>query len=288
VLNPYAQACEGIRALIARDAADPSLAQTALPRFYEHGEAVEHAVVLFHGFTNCPEQFDQLAQRFHELGCNVFVPRIPRHGHKDRLTHDLAKLTDAELQASATQAYQFARGLGRCVSALGLSLGGSLVLWLAQTQPIDLAVPISPFLMPIAIPEAIGMPVMRALAFLPDMYWWWDPRVKEKCQPEYAYPGFPTHGLTQCIFAGNSVIERAAKEQPLARRCTLVTNRNESAVNNGVARTLLARWQRGGAGYTELELRDLGPPRHDIIDPSTFPQARTLVYPKLEELVLGA
>jgi hypothetical protein len=31
----------------------------------------------------------------------------------------------------------------------------------------------------------------------------------------------------------------------------------------------------------------LGVPRHDIIDPTTFPEARTLVYPRLAELALS-
>jgi hypothetical protein len=66
-----------------------------------------------------------------------------------------------------------------------------------------------------------------------------------------------------------------------------VTHDEESAVNNGVARRLFARWHSGSAGYGELVLEGLGPPRHDIIDPTTFPAARTLVYPKIEALVLG-
>jgi carboxylesterase len=282
----FAQASASIRAVIARDAGDPLLEKAALPRFYEHGKAVENAVVLFHGFTNCPQQFDELARQFHDRGCNVYVPRIPYHGHKDRLTRDLAKLTVPELQASATEAYGFARGLGKRVTALGLSLGGSMALYLAQTQPIDLAVPVSPFLMPIGIPDGLGLLAMQLLNFWPDMYWWWDPRVKENCLPVYAYPGYPTHALAECVFLGNSVIELAPKDKPLGRRCTLVTNRNESAVNNNVARKLFKRWQSEGADYGEVVLTGLGVPRHDIIDPTTFPQARTLVYPKLEKIVL--
>lgn len=278
---------ERILAEIARDAADPALDRRALPRFYEHGAVVENAVVLFHGFTNCPQQFDELARRFHAAGCNVYVPRIPGHGRKDRLTLELAQLTIEELQGSANDAYELARGLGTRVSVVGISLGGSMAAWLAQTAPVDLAVPVAPFLMPIVLPESIGLPVMRLVDALPDLYVFWDPRVKEKCLPDYAYPGFPTHGLAQCIFLGDAVIERAAKAKPLARRCTLVTNANESAVNNGVARSLLAAWRRGGADYAELVLRELGPPRHDVVDPTTFPQARTLVYPKLEDLVLS-
>ena len=37
--------------------------------------------------------------------------------------------------------------------------------------------------------------------------------------------------------------------------------------------------------YRELVLDGIGR-RHDVIDPTTFPQGRTLVYPKLEALVL--
>jgi hypothetical protein len=66
-----------------------------------------------------------------------------------------------------------------------------------------------------------------------------------------------------------------------------VTNARESAVNNAVALLLLDGWVAGGAPYAHVELRDLGEPRHDIIDPTTFPQARTLVYPALESIVLG-
>lgn len=283
----FAQTCKRIRESIARDAADPAIAQAALPRLYEHGAAAERAVILIHGFTTCPQQFEELAHRFYDRGCNVYVPRIPRHGYQNRLTRDLANLTVPELQASSHEAYEFARGLGARVNVVGLSLGGSMALWLAQTQPLDTAVSIAPFLMPIAIPGAAGTPLMRFLDFLPDMYWWWDPRVKERCKPDYAYPGLPTHGLAECIFFGNAVVEQGGRAQPLARRCTLVTHDKESAVNNGVARRLFARWHRGNAGYGELVLEGLGPPRHDIIDPTTFPAARTLVYPKLEALVLG-
>jgi carboxylesterase len=278
---------DGIRAVIERCRNDASLESDALPRFYEHGGAVENAVVLFHGFTNCPQQFDELAQAFYARGCNVYVPLIPFHGKKDRLTWALENLTVAVLQDASNEAYRLARGLGRRVTALGLSLGGSMALYLAQTQAIDLAVPVAPFLMPIGVPRSIGMLGMRLLNFLPDQYWWWDPRVKENCLPVYAYPGFPSHALAECIFLGNSVFDAAGTAKPLAKACTLVTNQNESAVNDNVARELLAIWTRAGAQTRQVVLSGLGPPRHDIIDPTTFPQGRTLVYPRLEEVVLG-
>ncbi len=289
----FDDAVKTIHAAIARDAADPNIARTGLPRLYEHGKPVQHAVVLFHGFTNCPQQFDELARAFHARGCNVYVPRIPRHGLADRLTRDLANLTVPELETCAKDAVDLARGLGARVSAVGLSLGGSMALWLAQTQPIELAVPIAPFLMPVApgpvpvhIPSAVGDPAMRLLHTIPNMYWWWDPRVKERSLPVYAYPGYPTHALAELIFLGDAVVADARKNKPRARHCILITNEHDNAVDNGIARKLLALWNRNGAGYRELILTGLGGPRHDVIDPTTFPQGRTQVYPKLEALVL--
>ena len=72
---PYGEAVAAIRAIIERDAADPTLIEAALPRLYDHGKRVRNAVVFFHGFTNCPQQFDELARQFYDRGCNVFVPR---------------------------------------------------------------------------------------------------------------------------------------------------------------------------------------------------------------------
>jgi hypothetical protein len=284
--QPFARARDAIRAIIARDAADPTLETVAVPRLYEHGQAVEHALVLFHGFTNCPQQCDELARRFYTLGCNVYVPRIPGHGRKDRLTRELAGMTTTELQDAARDAYLLTAGLGRTVGASGISLGASLVLWLAQTEPLDLALPVAPFLMPIGIPRRAGTLVMRVLDLLPDMYWWWDPRVKEQSQPPYAYPGFPTHALAECAFLCDALFRAGRRTAPRARRCVLVSNHGESAVNNGVARNLLALWGRTHSVCREVVLYGLGEPRHDIFDPSTYADARTKVYPELEALVL--
>ncbi len=280
------RARDAIRAIIARDAADPTLEAVALPRLYEHGAAVEHALVLFHGFTNCPQQCDELARHFYALGCNVYVPRIPGHGRKDRLTRELASMTTAELQEAARTAYRLTAGLGRTVSGSGISLGASMVLWIAQTEPIDLALPVAPFLMPLGIPRFFGTLLMRALDLLPDQYWWWDPRVKENQRPLYAYPGFPTHALAECAFLCDALFRAGRRDAPRARRCVLVTNHGESAVNNGTARKLLGLWGRVRSTCNELVLYGLGEPRHDVFDPSTYPDARTKVYPELEALVL--
>ncbi len=284
---PFADTVRTIRAAIARDAADPLILPAGLSRLYEHGRPTEHAVVLFHGFTNCPQQFDELARGYYARGCNVYVPRIPHHGLKDRLTRDLDNLTVGKLERFADETFVLARGLGTSVAALGLSLGGALVLWLAKTQPIDLAVPIAPFLLPLPDPQFVGAPALRLLLTIPSMYWWWDVRIKEHTKPDYAYPGYTTHAIAELVFLGDAIRAGASATKPRARRCVIVLNELDNAVDNRVTRSLLATWNRDGAGYRELVLAGIPPRRHDVIDPTTFPQGRTLVYPVLESLVLG-
>jgi pimeloyl-ACP methyl ester carboxylesterase len=274
-----------IQKKIEEEAADPAIRPEGVSLLLTHGKPVQHAVVLFHGFTNVPRQFEPLAQVLFKSGCNVYVPRLPRHGNKDRMTTDLANLTVTEIQNAADEAYSLARGLGKSVSVLGLSLGGSMALWLTQTQPVDLTVPISPFLMPLGYPEPAITAAAHLAYAIPSFYCFWDSKLKENSLPAYAYPGYPTHAMAELVFFGADIFKLAAVGKPRAKNCTLVTNAGENAVNNDVSRRLVALWNTKGAHYTELTLKNLGAPRHDIIDPVTFPQGRTLVYPVLERLV---
>ena len=81
-----------------------------------------------------------------------------------------------------------------------------------------------------------------------------------------------------------SIFAAAARSKPAAPRCTIVLNAQDPAVNNAAARELAGRWQRDGAGYTLAIWDDLDKV-HDVIDPSTYPGARTLVYPRLAGLL---
>jgi carboxylesterase len=240
--------------------------------------------VLFHGLTNCPQQFDEFAQLLHARGDNVYVPRLPYHGHKDRLTKAPGAITAAEIEAAATEAAGFARGLGERTGATGISLGATMALSLAQSGAVDNAIGIAPFLMPALVPRGPGMLLMRLLERLPNRFLWWDPRIKERQLPVYAYPGFWTHCLAQSVYAGAAIFAAAAQAAPLAATCTVIVNAQDPAVNNRAARDLVSAWQRHGTAYGYTVWQGLGK-LHDIIDPSTYPAARTRVYPHLAALL---
>ena len=106
-----------------KDLDGPNVNPLCHTRLYSHGHRVERALVLLHGFTNCPQQMDALGRLFYERGWNVFIPRYPRHGYTDRLNTSISELRSAHLIAVANRAADVGSGLGERVTIAGLSLG---------------------------------------------------------------------------------------------------------------------------------------------------------------------
>src|SRR5207245_4093617 len=93
---------EGMRIAEEIKALDgPNVNPLCHTRVYTHGRRVERSLVLLHGFTNCPQQMDELGRRFHERGWNVFVPRYPRPGYTDRLNTSIARRQAVQMMSLA-------------------------------------------------------------------------------------------------------------------------------------------------------------------------------------------
>jgi esterase/lipase len=250
---------------------------------FDHGRRTPLAVVLFHGFTNNPAQYARFAPLLYERGANVFVPRMPEHGDRDRMTARLAGLTAEMLLASATESIDLAYGLGERVATLGISMGGTLTAYFAQFRDIAVAVPVAPDFALLQLPYSISHLLERVLLRLPNVFLWWDPRAGARHPPITAYPRFSTRALMQTLRIGDEVYVAARRHRPRATRIVTIVNRTDPAVNNEVTRQVYLDWQQwNGDGVAWVELRNL-PENHDIIDPQN-PLARTgLVYPKLLE-----
>ena len=266
---------------------DDTILPAARSALLDHGTRTPLAVVLFHGITNNPAQYAELAPLVHKAGANVFVPRMPEHGDKNRLTTRLAKLTAETLVASANEAVDIAFGLGERVALLGISMGGSLAAYFAQYRTVALAVPVAPDFALLQLPYPVSRLLARIFLALPNFFFWWDPRAGIKQRPVTAYPRCSTHALMQTLRIGDDVFTAAKERRPLADRVVTVVNRCDPAVNNEATQEIVKEWcgwNRNGVAY--VDLRKL-PENHDIIDPAN-PLARTdLVYPKLLEILAG-
>lgn len=278
----FAEALRRIDSLATRD--DATVDPRCRLRLYHHGHPTGRVVVIFHGLTNCPQQFDEFARRVHDRGANVLVVRLPHHGLADRMTTELGRVRAAELTAVADQAVDMAHGLGDSVSVTGLSVGGTMALWIGQHRAdVDRVVAIAPLLGVHAIAGPLTPSAARLAMTLPDQLMWWDDKKQANLPgPPYCYPRFSTRAVGETLRLGCAVAELARRAAPAAASVVLVTVANDPAVTNPPIEALAAAWRQKAPGKIEtFEFpADLGI-GHDMIDPLQ-PYARLdIAYPPL-------
>jgi carboxylesterase len=88
--------------------------------------------LVLHGFTGCPQSMRPLAKAFVEAGFTVELPRLPGHG---TTVEDMVGYRWSDWTAAADVAYGKLAARTSSVVVAGLSMGGSLSLWLAQQHP---------------------------------------------------------------------------------------------------------------------------------------------------------
>lgn len=285
-MDPYS---EGARiASLLTDLDGPNVNPACRTRLYAHGKRTERALVLLHGFTNCPQQFDALGRRFHQQGWNVLIPRYPRHGYSDRLSTAMSELRAEHLLALANRSAEAAQGLGEHVTVAGLSLGGTLAAHLAQeADHVDRAVLIAPAFGLKRVPRPTYPVLIRLTKMLPNLYIWWDPRLKDRLPPSYGYPRFSTHAYAALLDIASGVVRAAHSVKPAAREIVVVTNANEPALENRFTHDLVDSWRAHGAHVATHEFPRSARLPHDLIDPGNPGQNTELVYPVVTRLISG-
>lgn len=253
-----------------------------------HGGRTGRVVVLFHGLSNCPAQFDSLGRMLHARGANVVIPVLPRHGCADRMTTSLARLDARELVTFADQVLDAAAGLGDSLTVAGLSLGGVLAAWAAQERPdVDRAVVIAPMFGIALAPGRLSNAVARVYRALPNRFQWWDPRAREALPgPDHVYPRWSTRSIEETLWLGAAVAGAASRQAPAARAITLVTVGHDLAVDNRRAAEVAERWRAHGADVESVSFPDSLHLNHDLIDPEQVGARPALVYPKMVGMLL--
>ena len=263
------------------------LDERCLSRLASPGVATESVVVLVHGFTNCPAQFDQLVAELANEDTTVYVPRMPRHGLADKLSTKPGDLDIDELIAFADTTANIAVGLGDEVTVAGLSAGGVIAAWMAETRPdLDRVVVMAPSIGFKAIPTSAGRPFTNLIRILPGFTWWWDSDLKEKLAgPEYAAPFFITSEIGEFFRIGHQILEGTG--DPPTAELVLLTNANDDAISNSYAVGLAQLWRDQGAKVTACNFApDLRLP-HDFIDPNQEAQDIEDSYPVVIRALSG-
>ncbi len=294
--NPAASYAEAVQRVTAIQAQETSgfnpLCRTQL---LTHGQKTARAIAFIHGYTNCPNQFLELGQQFYDLGYNVLLVPMPHQGLADVMSTELSKLTAEDMVAYSDELVDILRGLGDRVSVGGLSQGGVIAAWAAQTRPdLDQAVLLAPGFGVNPIPTQANLLATNMILAAPEFYLWWgslvrfDPTPPAPPTPDgvQGYPRFSAHGLAQQFRLGLATQALARRAAPAASSIIVVTNGADLAVQNSLTEQVVADWRAHGAGsvVTYMFPADLQID-HDMIDPHRDNQKVNLVYPKLIELI---
>jgi esterase/lipase len=275
---------QSVAAIARRQARDDSIAAPgARSILLTHERTTPSAVVLLHGLTDSPRQFERLARLLFGDGDNVYVPRLPQHGLRGEDARALGALTAQQLRVAADSIVKEAGGLGRQITVIGLCMGGAVSAWIAQQEDVERAVLIAPAIEPGRVPAMLDRPLIGLADRLP--------RMTRRSPPDSARPdrevGFNTRAAAEVLELGSSVLALASRTAPRARSITVLVNANDRTVRETAAEQLARRWKQHGADVSVYELPDSLRLPHNIIDPIGTHIDPDIVLNLLRELAAG-
>jgi pimeloyl-ACP methyl ester carboxylesterase len=290
VAAPCADAAEAEARLVEEDGREGVPLNDLCRSFVLAGaERARTSVVLFHGVSNCPRSFCALAPLLHADGHAVVAWRMPRNGHADQSTDALDRLRAEELVRSVDAAVDCAAGLADEVVVAGISAGGTLAAWAAQTRPdVARAVLIAPLFGLSRFGPRVNAAVMRLGLVVPPISIWKDPvRRREAEVLPHAYRRQSSRGTAELLRLARAVRARAATRPAAAGEIVVVLNDADTAVDNTMSLAQAAAWRRlGTAVTTHVFAAERGLP-HELIDPAEAGAHAPVVYPVLRAAVAG-
>jgi esterase/lipase len=250
----------------------------------EHGKRSAVAILLLHGYTNSPAQFDSLGRMLYRDGANVYIPRLPRHAEVNGGVTSLARLTADDLRAAADSAMDIASALGDTVVVVGLSAGGTMATWIAQFRgDASRVIIIAPLLALARIPSVLDAPFLNLAVRLPDFSRSSEP---DSEQPDRA-AGWNTRAIGQMLRLGVAARRSAERVAPASRRIDILLNANDHTISTAPVLALARSWKNRGADVRVYRLAASLKLPHDVIDPRQRIRRPDVMYPTLIALVNG-
>jgi len=273
-----------VSAIARRQAADDSVAVPgARSILLTEGAKSPRVLVLLHGLTDSPRQFEALAYLMHADGNTVYVPRLPRHALRGGNVGALSALTDQELLAAADSIVDEARGLGDSLVVVGLSMGATMGAWIAQEREVTRVVLIAPAIEPGRIPSMLDRPLIGLADHLPT--------IARASSPDTMRPdreaGFNLRAAAEIFELGSFVLREAASKAPRTRDIVVLVNASDRTVKESATEALAREWSRRGARVSLFELPDSLRLQHNIVDPIRGRVGGAAVLTLIRELTYG-
>jgi len=251
-------------------------------RLLTHGEPTDKVVVLVHGLTNSPRQFQELGEMLYNDGYNVLIPRMPYHGLKTHTVSELENTTTEGLRLFSDEIVDMAAGLGDEITVAGLSGGGTVVAWIAQNRSdVNRVVLIAPLFGLAQVPQFASTMLGNLFSRIPEITW----ASSSEVPRESVYLGWSTRGVAEYLVFSRAAQPVAEGEPSQVKNIVLVTNGNDHTVNNGMSEVIVQKWETAGATVTRYQFDEsLGLP-HDYIDVSAIGDKSQWIYPILIGLI---
>jgi len=258
-----------------------SVTEVSRSRLMTHGEKTDQVYVLIHVWTNSPRQFVELGELLYERGHNVLILRLPYHGLKSHTVGELANVNLEDMRAYGDATIDIAQGLGDEVTVIGLSVGGAEASWIAQNRgDVQRVMTIASMFGLDHLPAFLDTFLMNLFLRVPNV------NLISPSEPvrEHVYRGQSTRGVAQVMHFGETVFAQARTTSPGVSQIIVLTNANDSTIDNRQIHELVDIWEQSGAGIVTYEFdASLGMP-HDVIDVTSNSKS-DLVYAKIIELL---
>ncbi len=257
------QAEAGFADLIAKDTADPTVLPECKSLDIRPTVPQLGVVLLFHGYTSCPNQFSALAGRLAAAGYRVLVPRWPEHGIADT-DAEPNPVDGQELANFAMRTTAIALGLDKRTVVGGLSGGATLALWAAEhNAEVQRVVALAPFLGPTSVPTVLSHATGNAMRLAPNVDVWWNFSRKEADQvPRYSYAKFATKSLAGLMSLGSTLGATRSNAYVVH-----VLNGADASVDPAVVRALVGRQRDAGDLVSLYEFPASLQAPHAYVDP---------------------
>jgi len=276
--SSYAEASQRFDAW-AEPESDLNVFEPCRSGLYGTGERTAVSVVFFHGLTNCPRQFQELAETLQENGVNVVVLRAPEHGIA---SDDSASIGDVgyansftadDMREWADTSVDIGEGLGEQVRVLGLSMGGVAAAWVAQHREVDRVVAVSPALTLHGVPDFVQYAFPNLFTRIPHF------SVEAAPTLDHAYPGTTPAGAAEMYRMAREVLRSADDRPPKTTDLVVITNAADDQIDNNDVDELVARWLAHGADVATSRFPADAALPHDVVDSGQKTGNTALTWP---------
>lgn len=285
-VEPELSYAESVARIAIRQSVDDSIA-VARGRsiLMTHGARAPRVYVLLHGFSDAPPQFETVGASLFADGDNVYIPRLPHHAERSAPLRALARVRAEELASFGDSTADIARGLGDTIIVVGLSAGGAVAGWIAQTHAtVHRAVLIAPAIAPGGLSDDQGAGLVVLASKLPDIE---RTRAPDSSRLENVQ-GITTHGLAELLRLGRRVYNAADDTPSGARNIVLLLNELDHTVSEDASVDLAQRWFDHGASVSVYRFGAAAKLPHNIMELTARGGNVEVAYPVVEALARAA